>query len=292
MQLAGTLTAGLATPPDPTKDRTGRPVPEGIAAVLSILAILIDYGRHLADMVEHRTAWRGFATVAQFFGTAAPPVMLAHIQRGLMRAMALQHVLLQRAARGRDLRILARRIRARRAAPQAAPQEAPPGADAAEPQPDEASPKEAPAARPAHRTGPEEPLSFETMPSMAEVEAKVRRRSPGQTIVAICRDLGISPSLCEGTFWNRVFTAIHCYRGSVSKVVLEMNRREKLFDKEDWKHPNLGLPEQTREGIRRVLGFFIGEKPVNPFRRLPAPSALPALAAPDMPIAATATGPP
>ena len=152
--------------------------------------------------------------------------------------------------------------------------------------------KEAPAARPAHRTGPEEPLSFETMPSMAEVEAKVRRRSPGQTIVAICRDLGISPSLCEGTFWNRVFTAIHCYRGSVSKVVLEMNRREKLFDKEDWKHPNLGLPEQTREGIRRVLGFFIGEKPVNPFRRLPAPSALPALPAPDMPIAATATGPP
>ncbi len=38
-----------------------------------------------------------------------------------------------------------------------------------------------------------------------------------------------------------------------------MKRRERRFEKEEWKHPGLELPEETRDGIRRVLGFFIGE---------------------------------
>ena len=41
------------------------------------------YGRHLAETIEHRAIWRGFATIAQFCGTAALPVMLADIQRGI-----------------------------------------------------------------------------------------------------------------------------------------------------------------------------------------------------------------
>ena len=127
---------------------------------------------------------------------------------------------------------------------------------------------------------------------MAECEAEARRRPVGQTIVAICRDLGISPSLCEGTFWNRVFMAIHCYRGNLGNVVLEMGRREKRFDKDHWRHPGLPLPEQSRDGIRRVLGFFIGEPPVDPFRPVPAPDAPPAAAAPRAPVVAAATGPP
>ena len=108
---------------------------------------------------------------------------------------------------------------------------------------------------------------------MAQVEAEARRRPVGQSIVAICGDFGISPSLCEGAFWNRVFMAIHHYRGRVSNVVLEMQRREKQFDKDHWKHPDLPLPEQTRAGIRRVLGFRIGEPPVDPFRPVPPPGA-------------------
>ena len=109
---------------------------------------------------------------------------------------------------------------------------------------------------------------------MAQLDAEVLRRPIGQSIVAICRDFGISPSLCEGSFWNRVFMAIHSYRGNVSNVVLEMQRREKRFDKDYWKHPNLPLPEQTREGIRRVLGFRIGETPVDPFRPAPGRARL------------------
>jgi len=267
-------------------------VPERIAAILSVLAILTEYGRHLAETIEHRAIWRGFATIAQFFGTAAMPVILAHIQRGIMRAVALEHMLRRRATRGRDLATLARRMHARRAAEPTAPPAEPATAVAPGPQPAEASPTQQPASRLARRTGPEEPLTLDTLPSMAQLEAEVRRRPIGQTIVDICRDLGISPSLCDGMFWNRVFMAIHCYRGSLGNVVPEMRRREKRFDNEQWKHPNLALPEETREGIRRVLGFFIGEPPVDPFRPVPAPSAPASVATPSVPVAEAATGPP
>jgi hypothetical protein len=320
MTTATTLPAGLASLPDPATDRTGKPVPERIAAVLSIVAILAEYGRHLAETVEHRALWRGFATIAQFFGTASLPVILAHIQRGLMRAVALERMLLRRAARGRDLTIRTRRMdewrAAEPAAPQAEPAAAPPSAPpppaqlspappahpspspAAHPSP--AQPAQQPASSASGRSGPdaagragaEEPLSFDTLPSMAQLEAEVRRRPIGQSIVEICRDLGVSPSLCDGSFWHRVFMAIHCYRGSLGNVVLEMRRRETRFDKEHWKYPKLALPEQTREGIRRVLGFAIGERPVDPFRPALAPDAPATIAGPIGQVAEAATGPP
>jgi hypothetical protein len=286
-------TAGLAAQPDPQKDRGSKPTPERIAEILQIVRILTRYGLHLVGTIEHRAVWRGFGTIAQFFGTAALSVIIAHIHRGIMRAVALERVLLQRAKRGRDLVILARRVHSARAAPPpAAPQpvpDAPP--NAAPPPPDldplrDSSPQEETeflAALPPTLSGPEQPLTLATLPSMAQLEAEVRRRPIGQTIVAICRDLGISPSLCTGSFWNQLFTAIQSYRGNLGHVVLEMRRREKRFDTEQWRHPKLALPEQTREGIRRVLGFFVGETPVDPFR---------AVAPPGAPVAAVATGPP
>jgi hypothetical protein len=125
---------------------------------------------------------------------------------------------------------------------------------------------------------------------MALLEAEVRRRPIGRTIADICRDLGIAPTLCTGSFWNRLFLAIHAYRGSVGNLVLEMRQREKQFDHDHWRHPNLALPEQTREAVCRVLGFPIGEQPVDPFRPAPAGGAM--AAAPYSPVAAVATGPP
>ncbi len=118
---------------------------------------------------------------------------------------------------------------------------------------------------------------------MESIEAEVRRSPIGRTIAAICRDLGISPALCDGTFWNRLFDAIRLYRGSLPGFVREVKRRERRFEKEEWKHPGLELPEETRSGVRRVLGFFIGEPPVDPFAVAAAPGA---------PVAAAATGPP
>ncbi len=135
----------------------------------------------------------------------------------------------------------------------------------------------------ARRLARAEPLTLATLPSMEAIDAQVRRTPVGRTIAAICRDLRHFPSLCEGMFWNRLFDAIRLYRGSLPSLVLEVKRRERRFDKEEWKHPGLALPEDSRSGIRRVLGCFIGEPSADPFAVMPAPGAR---------VAAAATGPP
>src|SRR3984885_670003 len=102
-------TSGLSPQSVPPKDRPARPMPAGIAEILAVVSVLASYGRHLAQTLERRAVTRGFATIARFFGTVAFDTILAHITRGLMRAVALERILLHRAARGRDLRIPAPR---------------------------------------------------------------------------------------------------------------------------------------------------------------------------------------
>ena len=286
-------------------------MPAGIAEILAVVSVLASYGRHLAQTLERRAVTRGFATIARFFGTVAFDTILAHITRGLMRAVALERILLHRAARGRDLRIPAQRAPSDREPP---PQDAPDVGQTAEPAPPaaltseqdpaaltpeqdaaaqaaaeseatarEAATREAEAARLARRIAASQPLTLDTLPAMEAIEAEVRRSPVGRTIAAICRDLGISPSLCEGMFWNRLFDSIRLYRGNFSSFVLAVKRCEQRFDEEEWKHSGLDLAEETRDGIRRVLGFFIGEPPVDPFAVVAAPMA---------PVATAATGPP
>ncbi len=287
---AATTTAGLPSRSAPPQDRPASPVPDGIAEILAVLAILIDYGRHLGQTLEQRAVARGFATIAQYFGTVAFDTILAHIQRGLMRAIALQRLLLLRAARGRDLQIPAPRAPSRREPPaQDAPVTAQPAGQTppATLTPDPEAAAQAAArqaeARLARHLAASKPLTLRTLPRMEAIEAEVRRSPVGRTIAAICRDLGVSPSLCDSAFWNRLFDAIRLYRGSLGSLVLEVKRREQRFEKEEWKHPGLELPEETRNGIRRVLGFLIGEPPVDPFAVAAAPGAR---------VAAAATGPP
>jgi hypothetical protein len=90
----------------PSKDRPAKPVPQ-IMAVLAVVSVLANYGRHLYQTLEQRAAGRGFATIARYFGTATRDTILAHLHRGLMRAIALERMLKARAMRGRDLRVLA-----------------------------------------------------------------------------------------------------------------------------------------------------------------------------------------
>jgi hypothetical protein len=201
-----------------------------------------------------------------------------------MRAVALERMLRTRAARGHDLPTLAQRASPAPRPPAETAPTAPPAALTPE---QEAAARQAAAsrieARIARRIAAREPLTLDTLPRMEAIEAEVRRSPVGRTIAAICRDFGISPSLCEGMFWNRLFDAIHFHRGNLGRYVQEVKRREQRFEKEDWKHPGLELPEETRSGIRRVLGFLIGELPVDPFAIAAAPRA---------PVAAAATGPP
>jgi hypothetical protein len=279
-------TAGLPPQSAPPEDRPNAPTPARIAEILAVVSVLATYGCHLGQTLEQRAVARGFATIARFFGTVAFDTILAHIHRGLMRAIALERMLRARAARGLDLRVLAPRAPSPRQPPaQAAPDAGQTAGSAPSAQPTtepDAAALQAPA-RPARRIAATEPLTLDTLPSMEAIDAQVRRSPVGRTIAAICRDLGISPALCDGTFWNRLFDAIRLYRGSCSGFVLEVTRREQRFNAEEWKHPGLELAEETRTGIRRVLGFLIGETPVDPFAVAAGPGAL---------VAAAATGPP
>ena len=268
---AANPTTGLSPQPDPKQDRPGKPVPQGIADVLTIVHILLAYGRHLMETLEHRAVARGFSVIAQFFGTARVPAILARLSRGILRAQALERVLLARAARGRDLIYLQPRRHAARQAQPALPQPPP---SHAEPQP----PRPAPVRRP----DPDETPDPANLPTLAQLEAEIRRRPIGRAIAAICQDLGVAPSLCEGRFWNALFSVMMWYRGNLPRLIKEFRRREVAFEPELDSNPALALPEQSRDGIRRMLGFFIGEAPATPF----PPPASPGL------LAAAATGPP
>src|SRR5690349_15874979 len=299
-------TPGGASPADPPQDQPGQPVPdgsprasprgspearpegvpagtpEGIAVMLVLVRILAAYGRHLATVLPQRGLWPGFATVARFLGNQGLADSLARIHRGILRAIALERLLLKRAGRGRDLKVRKRepqfyiltapgmdpetveenlrqwerRLDARHAkaaARRAAAQAPDPAAD---PQAVEARFAAGPQYA-TNRVSDRRPLCLEHLPSLAEIEREVARRPIGRTLSAICTDLGVWPGLCQGGFWNALFEAMNAYGGSVNQVVVELQRRAIRFDKEDWKHPRLPLPEHTVDGVRRVMGFVI-----------------------------------
>ena len=88
---------------DPQPDPPSRTMPTRIAALLHTVRILLGFGRHLAQIAPHRSASPDFNAIAACFGTGRLDAILAHLQRGILRAMALERVLLARAARGRDI---------------------------------------------------------------------------------------------------------------------------------------------------------------------------------------------
>ena len=293
-------TADLASQPDPQQRRPGKPVPANIAQVLHILHILLGYGRHLAETAEHRSASPDFNAVAACFGTGRLYAIMAHLQRGLLRAAALERVLLERAARGRDIGFLAPSECATVALPAPAYGPAATPAVPADPAVEQSAdaPVELSSAAPvepsagahvARRLAPrslpagwDDPEMF--MPTLEELVAQVRRRPLGRTLVDICLDLAVAPGFCTGAFWNELYESILGLGGSVATLMLEKVRRQEAFCKEqdrtvgsNWDWMKLG-----REGLRRALGFFIGEATDHPFDPQPEPSAR---------AAAVATGP-
>ena len=306
MQHEAITTPCPASPPDPKTDRPGRTmsgqttpartIPARIAALLHTVRILLGYGRHLAETAERRSASTDFNAVAACFGTGRLCAILAHLQRGLLRAAALERVLLQRAARGRDIGCVAPSERATATAYQAAaPADLPAGGtdQPADPPggPAELPDVEQPAAAQVARTaatrrsrpaGWNDPELF--MPTLEELEAQVRRRPLGRTLVEICLDLAVVPGFCTGAFWNELFDSIRLHGGSVATLMQEKLRREEAFSKEQDRTmgSNWDWLEMGREALRRVLGCFIGEA---------ADDAADPMAEPYAPAAAAAAGP-
>ena len=257
-------------------------MPARIAALLHTVRILLGFGRHLAETAKDRSASSDFNPIAACFGTGRLCAILAHLQRGLLRAAALERVLLERAAQGRDIRFVAPRGRA--TATPAAPAD-PPGEAPVE-QPPEApaeQPAEAPVAR---KAPPSRPFGWNdpelVMPTLEELVAQVRRRPLGRTLVDICLDLAVVPSFCTGSFWNTLFDSIDLLGGSVATLMQEKTRRQEAFCEEQDKKPgsNWDWLEMKRDALRRVLGFCIGEVADDSFDPLPQPNAPAAAVAP------------
>jgi hypothetical protein len=263
-------TPGPASPPDPPQDQPGKAatVPECIAALLYAVRVLLGYGRHLLSTVHRRATEPTFPTIAAAFGTANLSTIHAHLNRGILRAAALERFLLARAATGRDINMVTRRTRT---------EEAPPAPADAEAQPADQPARPKATRRPSPPPDWDDPELF--MPTQQDLDRQVRRRAVGRTITDICRDLAVVPGLCTSTFWNGIFELMHYFGGSVETVMREKTRREQAFIQEQDKKLDSTWDwlRLKREELRQVLGFFIGEPPVDPFD------------APDTPMA---TGPP
>ncbi|HUN41223.1 MAG TPA: hypothetical protein VMU81_13115 [Acetobacteraceae bacterium] len=259
-------------------------MPRQIGEVLEIARILLGYGRHLADTIQRRSVRRGFSALAQFFGTANVLVILAHVYRGVMRAVALERLLLDRAARGRDLVSAGSRACSTRGDEQAETKD-PVAKRRDGPAPADTPPPSRPAPHRGRRDAPEPPLTLDNLPSMRQVEAEVRRRPIGRTLVAICNDLGVAPLLCSNLMWQRLYDAFALYRGSFSTWYGEMRRRRTRFiAKEVETNPDLGFPAQVRDEIQRFLGFLVGDPLVDLLPEALVPAGAP--------MAPAATGPP
>ena len=161
------------SPPDPPQDPTATTPPSNITIILHVARILLDYGRHLIDTIRDRANAPNFSAIAACFGTANLATILAHLNRGLLRATALENVLLARAAAGQDIELPDRRPRAPE--PQPAPTATEPEQSAATPPP---ARKRAP--RPSPPDGWDDPELF--MPTLQDLERQVRRRPIGRTI--------------------------------------------------------------------------------------------------------------
>jgi len=233
--------------PIPPQDDSAPAIPHNITVLLHAARTLLIYGRHLLETVRQRAAAPNFNAIAACFGTDNLSTIVAHLNRGLLRAFALERVLLARAATGQDIDFIERRTPTPATQPAASlPTER----------------KHAP--RPSRPRGWDNPELF--MPTLQELERQVRRRPIGRTILDICLDLAVVPGFCHGQFWNELFDIMNYFGGSVDKLMRQKSRRQHAFVQEQDRRPdsNWNWLTMSRDALRQVLGSFIGEPPVNP----------------------------
>ena len=238
----------------PPKDRP-KTIPTRLAAVLQLVRVLLTHGRRLAETAADQAHTPQFATIAAVFGTYNLAFIVLRVQRGILRAIALERYLLARAARGRDLTIIPPRTRT------------------------PASPREtsqpAPASAPTYGRflPPNHPANFH-IPTLQELQAQIRRRPIGRTIADICTDLAVIPGFCTSEFWGGLFDTLQSYGGSLTAMYQSRGHREQTFRRERDKRPetwHCNWQDLRPATIRHLLGNLIGEPPPAPLLATPPP---------------------
>ena len=238
-------------PPASPQDRPGTAMPACIAAILSVVRVLLGYGKHLDQPLPEQVNHPRLPTMAAGFGTYDLRRILSHVQRGILRAMMLQKFLLARAAQGRDIE----------------PTKRPEAADAEEIEAMEmklgaaSKPRKSPRRGP--RIDPDDPLHF-SMPTLKELQSQVRRRSIGRTIAEIGMDFGMTAGGCDGRFWNEFYQTLTQFGGNFEVFFRVQERRRETFKKERDKQPATWTSdwrERPKDAIRDILGYVLGESP-------------------------------
>jgi hypothetical protein len=120
-----------------------------------------------------------------------------------------------------------------------------------------------------------DPLAPHLQPSFEDLVKQARRDPYGVTLGKIYADLGIAPALSQAPFWNQLFVTMLRYNGSPGYYDLYRWRREQHFEQEQDSRPTMDLswpPADVgggRRDILQVMGFLIGEPPVEPPELLP-----------------------
>ena len=178
-------------------------MPENIARLLYVLRILLEFGRHLLATMERRAAGPGSWLFRAIFGTAELPVIYAHLRRGLLRAAALESLLLARAAAGHDV------------VPSSPDSRAAPGADPSADLPTGSLETQV-AHLTAARARQDAPIDPDNQATAESIAAEVHARPISRTIAEISRDLGVVAVLCTRDFWDAITDAIARFEDSTA----------------------------------------------------------------------------
>ena len=250
-------------PASPQEARSSTPMPACIAAILSIVRVILGYGKHLDATLPEKTDHPRFPTLAASFGTHDIRRILAHVQRGILRAMMLERFLLARVVQGRDIEPTDRPEPAEQADIEALEMKLRPPA----------APRAKTTRQP--KIDPDDPAHF-VMPTLEELESQVRRRSVGRTIVDICLDLGIAPTTCEAGLWHEIYLTLTNFGGKFEDFFAVHESRKETFQRERNKLPNtwnFDWRDKPKDAMRQILGYLLGEPPPHD---PPPPQLLPA----------------
>ena len=224
-------------------------MPPCIAFLLKIARVLIGYGKQRDETIAKKAVHPRFATVAAGSGTRYVRCSLAHVQRGILRAMMLERFLLARAAEGRDIE----------------PEQQPGPAEQADIEAMEMK-LSTPRPKPERKTDPDDPPDPDVL-TAKQMESQVRRRTVGRTMADICLDFGVIPSFCAGATWSEILEILMHFGADLAQFFGVQQHRRKTIQRERDKRPDTSASDwrdRPRDAVRELLGCLIGETPTAP----------------------------
>lgn len=238
-------------------------MPFYVGCFIKMVRALIGYGTyvdaHMPRLVNHPR----YPTLAAGWGTHDPSRILAHIERGLMRARILLRYLEARAKAGLEIDPIPAEGPATAPEVDAATFEFTPPAPSPEkrPQPSRPLPGTMPRRNPP--VDPDHPLHFH-WPTARQLWADMRNRSVTYNVELIVSDLGGHFGAFGQAFHHNFFDALIHFAGDIVRFNAVHQRRQQSFMEERERRPETWthhLWDRTKDTLRDMLGFLMGEDP-------------------------------